>query len=72
MNPYRRALCHGLRVTAFRDPWPAPVTPLRKCRRIVALMFRKLEAIRPIMLDFRAPRFWSPVIWALAEKSVLS
>jgi 2-polyprenyl-3-methyl-5-hydroxy-6-metoxy-1,4-benzoquinol methylase len=60
--------CHGLRVTAFRDPWPAPVTPARACYRAVCNAARALEAARLRLLGFDPPKYWSSVIWALAEK----
>jgi SAM-dependent methyltransferase len=60
--------CHGLKVLAFRDPWPAPVSPIRKGYRALSLMMRRLEAMRLRLLGFDAPEYWSSVIWVLAEK----
>jgi 2-polyprenyl-3-methyl-5-hydroxy-6-metoxy-1,4-benzoquinol methylase len=60
--------CHGLRVTAFRDPWPAPVSPLHRVYRTLSVFMRRLEAFRLRTLGFEAPRYWSSVIWVIAEK----
>jgi SAM-dependent methyltransferase len=60
--------CHGLKVLDLRDPWPAPVTPVRKGYRALSLAMRKLEAVKLRLLGFEAPEYWSSVIWALAEK----
>lgn len=60
--------CHGLKVTAFRDPWPAPVSPARAFYRAFSTATRALESVRLKLLGFEAPRYWSSVIWALAEK----
>jgi 2-polyprenyl-3-methyl-5-hydroxy-6-metoxy-1,4-benzoquinol methylase len=60
--------CHGLKVVSFRDPWPAPVSPTRACYRMLSNATRKLESFRLRLLGFDAPRYWSSVIWALAEK----
>lgn len=60
--------CHGLKVVSFRDPWPAPTSPLRKGYRALSLFMRKIEAIRLRLLGFEAPTYWSSVIWVLAEK----
>jgi hypothetical protein len=60
--------CHDLRVTAFRDPWPAPVSPLHTAYRFLSLGMRGLEALRLRALGFGAPRYWSSVIWVLAQK----
>jgi 2-polyprenyl-3-methyl-5-hydroxy-6-metoxy-1,4-benzoquinol methylase len=60
--------CHGLRVTGFRDPWPAPVSPVNRVYRALALATRGLESLRLRMLGFDAPRCWSSVIWVMAEK----
>ncbi len=60
--------CHGLKVTAFRDPWPAPVSPARACYRALSTATRAIESVRLKLLGFEAPRYWSSVIWALAEK----
>jgi hypothetical protein len=64
--------CHGLKVLNFRDPWPAPVSTLRKGYRALSLMMRKLEAARLRLLGFDAPAYWSSVIWVLAEKPLPS
>jgi 2-polyprenyl-3-methyl-5-hydroxy-6-metoxy-1,4-benzoquinol methylase len=60
--------CHGLRVTAFRDPWPAPVSPLHAIYRKASQAMRGLEAIRLRSLGLGAPKYWSSVIWVQAEK----
>jgi 2-polyprenyl-3-methyl-5-hydroxy-6-metoxy-1,4-benzoquinol methylase len=60
--------CHGLKVLDFRDPWPAPVSPLRKGYRALSLLMRGLESARLRLLGFEAPKYWSSVIWVLAEK----
>lgn len=60
--------CHGLQVRDMRDPWPAPVSPARKCYRALSTVVRSIEGFRLRMLGFDAPRFWSSVIWAMAEK----
>lgn len=60
--------CHGLKVTALRDPWPAPVSPLRTCYRALSTVTRKLEAMRLNLLGFDSPKYWSSTVWALAEK----
>lgn len=60
--------CHGLRVTAFRDPWPAPVSPLRRGYRLLSTLARRVEAARMRLLGFEPPRYWSSVIWVVAEK----
>jgi SAM-dependent methyltransferase len=60
--------CHDFKVTAIRDPWPAPVSPARKCYRKLSAMTRKLESLRLTLLGIAPPRYWSPVIWALAVK----
>jgi 2-polyprenyl-3-methyl-5-hydroxy-6-metoxy-1,4-benzoquinol methylase len=60
--------CHDLEVVAFRDPWPAPVSPLRTAYRMLSTAARRVEAMRLGLLGFDAPKYWSSVIWALAEK----
>lgn len=60
--------CHGLKVLEFRDPWPAPVSLVHKGYRALSLMMRKLEGARLRLLGFDAPRYWSSVIWVVAEK----
>lgn len=64
--------CHGLKVLDFRDPWPAPVSKIHAAYRAVSLLMRKLEAARLRLLGFDAPKYWSSVIWVLAEKPSLS
>ena len=64
--------CHGLKVQDFRDPWPAPVSPIRKGYRALSQVMRTLEAARLRLLGFEAPKYWSSVIWVLAEKPRLS
>jgi 2-polyprenyl-3-methyl-5-hydroxy-6-metoxy-1,4-benzoquinol methylase len=60
--------CHGLKPAAFRDPYPAPVTPLRAVYRAVATVFRLAESLRIRALGLAPPRYWSPVIWVLAKR----
>ncbi len=60
--------CHGLKVTAFRDPWPAPISPLHKVYRAVSSGMRKLEGMRLKLLGFEPPSYWSSVVWVMAEK----
>jgi 2-polyprenyl-3-methyl-5-hydroxy-6-metoxy-1,4-benzoquinol methylase len=60
--------CHGLKVAAMRDPWPAPVSPIRRGYRMLSNVTRKLEAARLRLLGFDAPKYWSSVVWAVAEK----
>jgi 2-polyprenyl-3-methyl-5-hydroxy-6-metoxy-1,4-benzoquinol methylase len=60
--------CHGLKVTALRDPWPAPTSPLRACYRAVSTVARRVETFRLGLLGLGAPKYWSSVVWALAEK----
>jgi SAM-dependent methyltransferase len=60
--------CHGLKVVGMRDPWPAPVSPIRKGYRLLSGLARKVEAARLRLLGFDAPKYWSSVVWAVAEK----
>jgi hypothetical protein len=60
--------CHGLKISALRDPWPAPVSPIRKGYRMLSDFTRKIEAARLRLLGFDAPKYWSSVVWAIAEK----
>lgn len=60
--------CHGLHATAFRDPWPAPVSPLNRVYRALTFVARGAESVRLRSLGFEAPRCWSSVLWVLAEK----
>jgi len=62
--------CHGLKVTAMRDPWPAPVSPVRKGYRMLSEAMRKVEGVKLRILGFDSPKYWSSVIWAVAEKPV--
>ena len=64
--------CHGLKVVGLRDPWPAPVSPVRSAYRALSLLTRKLEAARLRLLGFDAPEYWSSVIWVAAEKPLPS
>lgn len=61
--------CHGLKLTSFRDPWPAPVSPARKAFRLVSEVARKAEGARMKLLGFDPPKCWSSVVWAVAEKA---
>jgi SAM-dependent methyltransferase len=65
---YELCYCHGLSIKAFRDPFPAPVTSLRRVYRLVAVTARRIEAARLRVLGLSAPRFWSHNLWAYAEK----
>lgn len=60
--------CHGLKVTSMRDPWPAPVSPARAAYRALSNTTRALESFRLRLLGFDSPRYWSSVVWAVAEK----
>ena len=60
--------CHGLRVTDIHDPWPAPVSPMRKVYWGLANVMRGLEAARLRLLGMEPPKYWSTVIWARAVK----
>jgi 2-polyprenyl-3-methyl-5-hydroxy-6-metoxy-1,4-benzoquinol methylase len=60
--------CHGLRINAMLDPWPAPVGSLRSGYRAVCQFCRGLERVRLRLLGYERPRYWSTVVWALAEK----
>lgn len=60
--------CHGLRATAFRDPWPAPVSTLNRAYRALTFVARGAESLRLRALGFEAPTCWSSVFWVLAEK----
>ncbi|HEX8204189.1 MAG TPA: class I SAM-dependent methyltransferase, partial [Isosphaeraceae bacterium] len=60
--------CHGLEVTAIRDPWPAPVSPARKGYRLLSHAARKIEGMRLKLLGFETPQCWSSVFWAVARK----
>lgn len=61
--------CHGMKITSFRDPWPAPISIQHKIFRSVAMTTRKLEGLRLRLLGLGVPQYWSPVIWAVAEKT---
>lgn len=60
--------CHGLKVTGLRDPWPAPVSPIHSAYRALSGLMRKLEGVRLKSLGFDPPKYWSSVIWVVAEK----
>jgi 2-polyprenyl-3-methyl-5-hydroxy-6-metoxy-1,4-benzoquinol methylase len=60
--------CHGLKLTALRDPWPAPVSLVGRGYRAFSTVTRKLEAFRLRLLGFDSPTYWSSVVWAVAEK----
>lgn len=64
--------CHGMKVVEFRDPWPAPVSGFRKGYRALSLFMRRVEAARLRLLGFDAPKYWSSVIWVVAEKPLES
>ena len=64
--------CHGLKVRAFRDPWPAPIDLPRTLYRQVALAMRSLARLVCYRaLGLEAPRLWSNVFWVVAEKADL-
>jgi 2-polyprenyl-3-methyl-5-hydroxy-6-metoxy-1,4-benzoquinol methylase len=60
--------CHGLRVKDLRDPWPAPVSPLRRVYRGLTMLTRSVEALRLRSLGLSVPAYWSSVVWVVAEK----
>ena len=60
--------CHGLKVVALRDPWPAPVSPLRTAYRAVSRVARGLESVRLRLLGMDSPKIWSSVVWVMVEK----
>ncbi|MDJ0898541.1 MAG: class I SAM-dependent methyltransferase [Xenococcus sp. MO_188.B8] len=60
--------CHGMEVRSLRDPWPAPISVRHKIFRSIAMTTRKLEGLRLRLLGLSVPQYWSPVIWAVAEK----
>ena len=60
--------CHGLKLSALRDPWPAPVSPLRKAYRGLSRAMQGLEGVRMRLLGMEPPRIWSSVMWAMVEK----
>jgi SAM-dependent methyltransferase len=62
--------CHGMKVIAFRDPWPAPISFSRKILRSISLLGRKCEAVRLKAVGLSVPEYWSSVIWAVAEKQL--
>ena len=69
-SPAEMMFCHGLNLTALRDPWPAPVSPIRTGYRMLADVMRKLEGIKLRLLGFDPPKYWSSVVWAVAEKPI--
>ena len=60
--------CHHLKLVALRDPWPAPISPARKAYRAMSDVMRKAEGMKLRLLGFDSPKYWSSVIWAVAEK----
>lgn len=65
----QQLLCHDLELKATRDPWPAPVSAARVLYRGVVQTCRALESARLAALGLTPPRIWSPVFWAMAEKT---
>lgn len=65
---HRCFFCHDMRIIAFRDPWPAPVSITHKIWRLTALITRKLEKIKLKLIGLSSPDYWSPLIWAIAKK----
>ena len=61
---------HDLVVREIRDPWPAPISPMRQGWSTVVKTARALEGLRLKLLGFETPTVWSPVFWAMAEKSL--
>ena len=61
--------CHGLKILEIRDPFPTAIDIPRKIYRGMAIVFRKLEALRIRMLGMVPPQYWCPVIWVVAEKT---
>jgi 2-polyprenyl-3-methyl-5-hydroxy-6-metoxy-1,4-benzoquinol methylase len=62
--------CHDLTISDIRDPFPAPVSPLRIVYRRLVQICRLLEALRLRALGLGPPGVWSPVVWARAVRSV--
>lgn len=61
--------CHGLKISATRDPFPAPVGAARTVYRGVATAMRSVEALRLRLLGLPVPGIWSPVFWCLAVRA---
>lgn len=61
--------CHNLKIKEFRDPWPASISFKHNFFRNVILLGRKFESLRMKLIGLSAPKYWSPVIWAIAEKT---
>lgn len=61
--------CHGLKVVALRDPWPAPIDLPRKLYRGTVNITRKLAGLKYRSLGLEPPSVWSNVFWILAEKA---
>jgi 2-polyprenyl-3-methyl-5-hydroxy-6-metoxy-1,4-benzoquinol methylase len=59
---------HNLKLLACADPFPAPIDVCRQLYRYGVLTCRWIEALRFRCLGLRPPRYWGPVLWAVAEK----
>jgi 2-polyprenyl-3-methyl-5-hydroxy-6-metoxy-1,4-benzoquinol methylase len=59
---------HGFRLLACTDPFPTPIDVLRQLYRYGVLACRRLEAVRLRCLGLCPPKYWGPVLWAVAEK----
>jgi 2-polyprenyl-3-methyl-5-hydroxy-6-metoxy-1,4-benzoquinol methylase len=61
-------IVHNMKLIACADPFPAPIDVYRQLYRYGVLTCRWIEAIRLWCLGLRPPRYWGPVLWAVAEK----
>jgi 2-polyprenyl-3-methyl-5-hydroxy-6-metoxy-1,4-benzoquinol methylase len=59
--------CHGMRLAGIRDPHPAPVDLARKSYRALALVCRRVEALRLRALGLGPPVVWSSMFVFNAE-----
>jgi 2-polyprenyl-3-methyl-5-hydroxy-6-metoxy-1,4-benzoquinol methylase len=59
---------HDLKLLACADPFPAPIDVRRQLYRYGVLTCRRLEALRLRCLGLSPPKYWGPVLWAVAEK----
>jgi len=60
--------CHGLKLVAIRDPWPAPVSPMRRAYRGLSRVMQGVEGFRMRLLGMEPPKVWSSVMWAKVER----
>ncbi len=63
--------CHDMEIIEFRDPWPAPITLGHRIWYVIAKISRSIERLRFKLLGLSAPKYWSSVIWAVAQKPEL-